>query len=214
MNLSNNDSLVPLGKPDYGRAAFESAPLPMLIVDPDVRLLEFNAAAAALIGEQAAKALGRRSGDVLQCLHRKDVDEGCGRGPFCKDCLLRHSVRRALDGRRVHRARAQMELTARGSGKPIDLLITCSPLETGNGPGALVILEDITEVLLLKSLLPICASCKKIRDDAGYWGEVEQYFNTHANLKFSHGLCPECILKYYAAADQCGPGSTEDKLAG
>jgi hypothetical protein len=106
-----------------------------------------------------------------------------------------------------------MELEAHANGKPVDLLITCSPLETGNGTGVLVILEDITEMLLLKSLLPICASCKKIRDDAGYWDEVERYFNTHANLKFSHGLCPECILKYFAAADQCGSGSSEGKQA-
>lgn len=44
----------------------------------------------------------------------------------------------------------------------------------------------------LSGLLPICASCKKIRDDAGYWHQVEVYIQDHAEVDFSHGLCPDC----------------------
>lgn len=44
----------------------------------------------------------------------------------------------------------------------------------------------------LSGLLPICASCKKIRDDAGYWHQVEVYIHDHAQVDFSHGLCPDC----------------------
>ena len=49
----------------------------------------------------------------------------------------------------------------------------------------------------LQSLLPICASCKKIRDDTGYWSQVEQYFETHTNTVFTHSLCPHCTIKWY-----------------
>jgi len=45
--------------------------------------------------------------------------------------------------------------------------------------------------------LPICASCKKIRDDKGYWQAVESYIDSHSEAKFSHGICPECIQKLY-----------------
>lgn len=55
----------------------------------------------------------------------------------------------------------------------------------------------IAEVKTLGVLLPICSSCKKIRDDEGYWGEVESYIMKHSDATFTHGLCPECISKYF-----------------
>lgn len=55
----------------------------------------------------------------------------------------------------------------------------------------------ISEVNTLSGLLPICASCKKIRDDKGYWNQIEQYFQEHSTVKFSHGICPECMQKHY-----------------
>lgn len=53
------------------------------------------------------------------------------------------------------------------------------------------------EVKRLSELLPICASCKKIRNDEGYWQEIEGYLSTHADAKFSHGICPDCAKKLY-----------------
>lgn len=53
------------------------------------------------------------------------------------------------------------------------------------------------EIKVLKGYLPICASCKKIRDDNGYWHELEQYITDHSDAHFSHGLCPECLKKSY-----------------
>lgn len=49
----------------------------------------------------------------------------------------------------------------------------------------------------LEELMPICASCKKIRDDKGYWEQVESYLLRRSGIKFSHGMCPECTKKYY-----------------
>jgi PAS domain S-box-containing protein len=63
------------------------------------------------------------------------------------------------------------------------------------------LLADLTQALIdkrvLRGLLPICAGCKKIRDDNGYWRQIEQYISSHAPVEFSHGLCPECVRKYY-----------------
>ena len=50
---------------------------------------------------------------------------------------------------------------------------------------------------VLRGLLPICSSCKKIRDDQGYWKQVEHFVEEHTGARFSHGLCPECITKLY-----------------
>lgn len=53
------------------------------------------------------------------------------------------------------------------------------------------------EAKQLSSLLPICAECKKIRDDRGQWHEVEAYIRDHSDTSFSHGICPECTKKLY-----------------
>lgn len=57
--------------------------------------------------------------------------------------------------------------------------------------------EALAKVKLLSGLLPICASCKKIRDDNGYWNQIESYIRDHSEAEFSHGLCPECAEKLY-----------------
>jgi len=51
----------------------------------------------------------------------------------------------------------------------------------------------LTQVKTLHGLLPICARCKKIRDDHGYWSQLESYISKHSDAKFSHSLCPECV---------------------
>ncbi|MFH1214367.1 MAG: histidine kinase N-terminal 7TM domain-containing protein [Candidatus Neomarinimicrobiota bacterium] len=57
--------------------------------------------------------------------------------------------------------------------------------------------QALTEVKALSGLLPICSSCKKIRDDNGYWNEVEAYIRQHSEAEFSHGICPDCMRKLY-----------------
>ena len=57
--------------------------------------------------------------------------------------------------------------------------------------------DALGKVKLLSGYLPICASCKKIRDDKGYWQAVETYIDSHSEAKFSHGICPDCIQKLY-----------------
>ena len=55
----------------------------------------------------------------------------------------------------------------------------------------------LDNVKTLGSMLPICASCKKIRNDDGYWSQIEVYIRDHTNTEFSHGICPECAQKLY-----------------
>ncbi len=57
--------------------------------------------------------------------------------------------------------------------------------------------EALSQVKLLSGFLPICASCKKIRDDKGYWQQIELYIRDHSEAEFSHGICPDCAKKLY-----------------
>jgi ligand-binding sensor domain-containing protein len=55
----------------------------------------------------------------------------------------------------------------------------------------------LADVKVLSGLLPVCASCKKIRDDKGYWNQIETYIADHSEADFSHGICPDCMVKLY-----------------
>jgi hypothetical protein len=57
--------------------------------------------------------------------------------------------------------------------------------------------QALSQIRTLRGLLPICANCKKIRDDTGYWNQIETYIHDHSEAKFSHGICPECMKKLY-----------------
>ena len=57
--------------------------------------------------------------------------------------------------------------------------------------------EALGNIKTLTGLLPICASCKKIRDDQGYWTQIESYIHKHSDAEFSHGICPDCSKKLY-----------------
>ncbi|MBU0728373.1 MAG: hypothetical protein KKE17_10280 [Proteobacteria bacterium] len=57
--------------------------------------------------------------------------------------------------------------------------------------------EVVSELKVLRGILPICSFCKKIRDDQGYWEKVDKYISAHSDVLFSHGVCPECLQKEY-----------------
>lgn len=59
----------------------------------------------------------------------------------------------------------------------------------------------LSEVKTLRGLLPICASCKKIRDDKGYWNQIESYIGKYSEVEFSHAICPDCAKKLYPDLD-------------
>jgi PAS domain S-box-containing protein len=57
--------------------------------------------------------------------------------------------------------------------------------------------DALAKVKTLSGFIPICASCKKVRDDKGFWSQIEAYLSDHSELEFSHGLCPECARRLY-----------------
>ncbi len=59
--------------------------------------------------------------------------------------------------------------------------------------------ESAARIIQLGGLLPICAWCKKVRDDQDYWQEVETYVTSHTEVRFSHGICPDCLAREKAA---------------
>jgi PAS domain S-box-containing protein len=122
-----------------------------------------------------------------------------------------------------HVGRAETARVRKG-GRLVPLSVTISPMKNGDGKisGASVIARDITnrkreeqerikliheltEALgrakTLAGLLPICGECKRIRDDQGYWQQVEAYISQHSDAVFTHGICPDCLKA--ARSEKC-----------
>ena len=70
-------------------------------------------------------------------------------------------------------------------------------METEREELLLELKEALSQVKLLSGFLPICSSCKKIRNDKGYWQQIESYISEHSNAEFSHGLCEKCAKRLY-----------------
>jgi hypothetical protein len=176
---------------------FNASPSPLFVVDDDVTVMHFNRAAGLLLGPGGALDLLKRGGELLHCLHATEHPEGCGRAPACPDCVVRDAVGQAFQGHQVYRRKTDMILLVDGRAVDRKYLVTASPFTHQGQRLALLSLEDISELLTLRGLVPICANCKKIRSDQGYWAEVDAYLIQHLDIDFTHGICPDCLAKYY-----------------
>jgi PAS domain-containing protein len=169
------------------------------IISPDMKITRANAPLARFLSMHPRELVGRPCHEVLHgcadpwpgCPHREALDTNT-------------PITREIDDPQV--------------GAP--LLVTCSPFidEDGRVIGTVHVARDISaqkqseikreeliaqlqqavaSVKLLSGLLPICSACKKIRDDRGYWTQIETYIRDHSEAQFSHGICPHCAEKLY-----------------
>lgn len=166
-------------------------------------ITSWNAGAERLYGYAAQEAIGKAIELVVPpALHQETRQklEGVGQGQLAE---LETTVRLRRDGTQV------------------DVSSTISAVKDENGQvvGAAILAVDITErkqaeeerrkiikelnetlaqVRTLHGLLPICASCKKIRDDKGHWHALETYISGHSEAEFSHSICPNCARHFYS----------------
>lgn len=186
----------------YYRKILDAIPLMIFVVDDDIRIYDLDDTARKVFGLDKKTIYKRRAGEILHCLHSYDVPDGCGRAPFCRTCIIRNSVMNSFKGQTVTRRRTKAELLIEGTKKELELLITASPMPSSDESLALLVIEDISEISALKDIIPICAKCKKIRDDDQYWHSVESYFNDYLGLDFSHGICPTCMKELYPFVEE------------
>jgi DNA-binding response OmpR family regulator len=87
--------------------------------------------------------------------------------------------------------------------------VGCRLVETQDALAAKVeeLRRALDQIKTLRGIVPICASCKKIRDDQGYWSQVEVYVRDHTEAQFSHGICPDCMTKLYPEFAQDADGN-------
>lgn len=186
---------------------FDAMPSMIFVVDGDMRVQTYNAAAAELLAATDGAVFKGRCGEVLGCLNAKGSPRGCGHGHACSGCVVRNAVAKVFAGGRVVRQRSRLELTLEG--RTIDLFaqVTASPFLFDGQELALLVIEDFSEIMALKRMIPICSVCKKIRDGASSWSRLEAYFKEQWGVDFSHGYCPECYRDAVGELDAALPKS-------
>ena len=175
------------------RAVFDALPSLVFVVDQDVRIQEYNAAAAKLLMTGRDAVLRRRAGDILHCIHADEVPAGCGRSASCKDCIIRNAVNLAFAGKRVVRRRAKIELLRSSGKQEMYGLVTVSIFSFEKQEHALLVIEDISELAALYRMIFICPVCGKMQDEDKTWTKVESYFKNSWDVDCSHNYCPDCF---------------------
>lgn len=168
----------------------------------DSTVLSWNFGAEKTYGYSAKEALGNRISLVAPPISAGEIPQIFAR------------IKRGEHVDRYETIRVKKD------GTPIDVSLTISPIKNSSGEiiGVSAIERDITtqkrveserkrlieelqdavaRIKTLHGLLPICASCKKIRDDHGDWQQIESYIKARSDADFSHGICPDCIGKLY-----------------
>ncbi|WP_407312843.1 hypothetical protein [Desulfosporosinus sp. SB140] len=183
-----------LKRKGFSRILFDAIPQLALVLDPKLLVHAVNHAALSYCSNADSQLQGERCGEVLGCLHYQENELGCGFGPSCKTCIARNTALEAIMVRETRHAKGKLEFL---SGSEMSVFVSASPFEYRHQVYVVIIIEDISLITELKGLIPICASCKKIRDDKGFWSRVENYIEEHSEAEFTHDICPECAKRLY-----------------
>jgi len=173
---------------------YDLAPVGYVTVSEQGLILEANLTAVTLLGvargDLVKQPLSRfilKEDQDIYYLHRKQLFETCEPQAYELRMLRK-------DGPAFW---AHLETTAAedNDGEAVCRVVLSDITEMKKAHEALQIAFD--QIKTLRGILPICANCKKIRDDQGYWKQVEVYVSAHTEAEFTHGICPECTEKLY-----------------
>ncbi len=182
---------------NFAMSYLDIIPATVMVVDDDLRILNYNKSTGEAFGLSKDVTLMQRNGEALNCVHSYETEEGCGYAEACKSCVIRNSVNQAMTEKTTRREQMKFSIKSGSSITDLDCLITAAPIVYENENRVVLVIEDIGELTALRRMIPICANCKKIRNDTDYWENVEDYLSSQMNINFSHGICPDCIKELY-----------------
>lgn len=142
-----------LNQKGFLKNLFDAIPCGVLIVDRDRRIQTVNNVLERILGVSKTDVIDKRGGEALNCIHASKNPKGCGFADECQSCQVRNTAMEALDGQKIHRNRAKVQLLINGEIRDLLLLISAAPLEHEDESFAIVMLEDITELNTLRRRL-------------------------------------------------------------
>ncbi len=188
---------------DYLENLLNYANAPIIVWNPELRITRFNRAFERLTGKSADEVLGSQI-DILfpedrlkEAMAHIRLTMTGERWETVEIPILRkdRTVRTVLwNSATIYAADGAAVVAAIAQGQDIT---ERKHVEEERSKLILKLQDALAEVHKLSGLLPICANCKKIRDDKGYWHQVEEYIRSHSEVEFSHSLCPDCAEELY-----------------
>jgi PAS domain-containing protein len=173
-------------------ALLDAFPSLAFLADADTTILEANRAARQWLGDRAGMQLGRTLGEVFQCIFPRDARGVCGTTEFCPSCFLRRSIEAVLSGKPAPRRLAHMIVGAEGAAEDRWFQVSASPLALGDRKLVLVVLEDATQLVELRELLPLCPGCGASREAPDPIGQARVFLRKHPDFLLADELCKEC----------------------
>jgi nitrogen fixation/metabolism regulation signal transduction histidine kinase len=184
-------------------AAIDALPHMVLVVDDDVRIRAFNAAAGQIFqSPEGDGVLLLRGGEAMRCVNALQAPEGCGHTEACQKCPVRSSVNECFQTSSVSRTNLRLEVASGTQIREGFFRLTVAPLEHGGERLAVLTLEDLGEVVQLRRMVPICAFCHRVRSDRNYWEDVERFASSSLGVDWTHGICEECLEKHFAGGEE------------
>lgn len=177
---------------DLYRHVLDAMPTPIFLVDDDLFVLDYNAAAQQLLIAPARTTPGQRGGHVLSCLNAVNRTEGCGRTPHCNKCGLRKALNAARNGDRQVHTRTTLRLVRDGEPQDRVFRISVAAMPTHTEARWLLVMDDHTDQVALERLFPLCSSCRDLRRDDGLKQQAEDYLARHWEGDPEACLCPDC----------------------
>ena len=170
-------------------------PSNIFVFDKDLRVVYSNRASSDLTGKEPKATFQKLCGESLNCLNSLSDGLECGKTEFCNDCVLRNSIIKAFNGEKTFRLNFNLKIVRNNKTTKNSLKISSFPLNHDGKSYVVAIIENMSEINELRDLLPICAWCKKIKDDKEYWHQLEHYMTNHMDIFITHGICPDCRKK-------------------
>lgn len=198
------------------RRAFDNAPIGMALVSPEGRWLKVNRVLCEMVGYPEPELLQI---DFQHITHPDDLQKDLG---FVRQVLAREIPSFQMEKRYFHKNGTQVSvmlsvsLVCNRAGEPLYFVsqienVTERKQREEERENLIAKLQQaLAEVKTLSGMLPICTNCKKIRDDKGYWNQVELYVMQNSHATFSHGICPDCSKTYFADIERLTRPPAED----
>lgn len=187
------------GSEERYRSVFENSFDGILLTVPDGRILRANPAACRIFGMTEAEICGEGRSALVDPEDPAVAEALQERAAAGKTLAVFTHIRN--DGTKFPAEISSVVFTDKsGEERACTIIRDISARKRAEEEQAELIAElqnALAKVKLLSGFLPICASCKRIRDDSGYWQRIEKYIEEHSDAEFSHGICPECARKLY-----------------
>jgi PAS domain-containing protein len=173
-------------------ALLDAFPSLALIADADATIIEANRSARQWLGDRAGTRLGLSLGNTLHCIFPHESRGGCGATDFCPSCFVRRSIETVLSEQPAPRRLAHMIVNTDGQSEDRWFQVSASPLALGDRKLVLVVLEDATQLVELRALLPLCPGCSASHEASDPLGQARIFLRKHPDFLLADELCTEC----------------------